>query len=332
MKIKALLLVIVFGLLITNVNAADDGSRDHIIIKGDTLWDISDSELNEPMLWPRLWHVNPQVENPDLIYPGTRIWIPTREELMRLTKDMPMPEGMVIPTTEPVVEELPLDFPAYEPVPIEPPKPPVEYLVDRKVLLSSGWVSNEYPGIGEVAYADRSRNLFGKSESVFIKTDSNVSVGDQFLTIRKIKEVKHPMTGEKVGYQIRVTGLLEVMSIENNTPKARIIEGFDHVDEGDNVASYTECKLPLRPETARTPDIQGYIIASRMDKAMSHKGEIIYLDKGADDGLEPGDVFSINDNTPTGTLQVIATKPNTSAAIIRDIQQETRIGDAFGKK
>ena len=42
----------------------------YIVKKGDTLWDISEKLLLDPFLWPEIWQVNPEIENPHLIYPG----------------------------------------------------------------------------------------------------------------------------------------------------------------------------------------------------------------------------------------------------------------------
>lgn len=49
------------------------------IKKGDTLWDLSDTYLKNPYLWPRLWAYdgNLYIANPHKIYPKDRIVIPT---------------------------------------------------------------------------------------------------------------------------------------------------------------------------------------------------------------------------------------------------------------
>jgi LysM repeat protein len=50
--------------------------KEYKVIKGDTLWDITKKELNDPFLWSKVWKENPRIANPDLIYPGQMIKIP----------------------------------------------------------------------------------------------------------------------------------------------------------------------------------------------------------------------------------------------------------------
>src|SRR4030067_2127685 len=77
-----ILLILIIFLFVFSSHAQDTSPEDYLIEKGDTLWDISDSKLQDPFLWPRLWKGNPQIKNPDLIYPGDKLKIPSREALM----------------------------------------------------------------------------------------------------------------------------------------------------------------------------------------------------------------------------------------------------------
>ncbi len=101
---------------------------------------------------------------------------------------------------------------------------------------------------------------------------------------------------------------------------------------------YSEVEPPTAPEKVRTPDIQGLIVESHMNTQISGPRGIVYLDKGKNDGIEIGDVFSTISLTdrgitvPAGTIQIISLQLTTSAAIILKSEKEVTIGDMWGKR
>jgi len=56
--------------LAQEVAVRSDHPDEYVVVKGDTLWDISGKFLDKPWQWPAIWQANPQIENPHLIYPG----------------------------------------------------------------------------------------------------------------------------------------------------------------------------------------------------------------------------------------------------------------------
>ena len=124
---KKILLAVAAASLISFFSWADDAllktghPDEYTVKKGDTLWDISGTFLNSPWLWPEIWHVNPQIENPHLIFPGDLIRLiyldgQPRLTLERTLKMVPGAGGATklspsirVQQTEDAISAIPLD-------------------------------------------------------------------------------------------------------------------------------------------------------------------------------------------------------------------------------
>lgn len=76
---------VALGVLAADVALKDDHPDTYVVQRGDTLWDIAGKFLAKPWLWPEIWQGNPQVENPHRIYPGDvlrLVWIDGKPRLV----------------------------------------------------------------------------------------------------------------------------------------------------------------------------------------------------------------------------------------------------------
>lgn len=324
-----ILLILITFLFVFSSHAQDTSPEDYLIKKGDTLWDISDSKLQDPFLWPRLWKENPQIKNPDLIYPGDKLKIPSREALM------PEVEFPAVEKEIPVVTTLPktAEEKASETIEMEKPK---KYIITKELSISSGWISEEFSSIGLIKGAQENRTVVGRNDIVYLKISGKAKNGDKFFIVRNVKTVMHPKTGDLLGYLIKVPGIVEVIGTERDTIQANVSASYEEVHVGDSLLPYMEIDLPLEPVVVRYPSVNGYIVETHKTSKLASKGDIVYLDKGQRHGLRTGDVFSVfrekAEKIPVADLQIIALQPETSKAVLLNSHVEVSIGDIWGKK
>ncbi|QOC22294.1 LysM peptidoglycan-binding domain-containing protein [Wenzhouxiangella sp. AB-CW3] len=63
-------LLLAFSVQAEDIELREDHPREYVVQEGDTLWDIASRFLERPWQWPAIWHANPDIENPHLIFPG----------------------------------------------------------------------------------------------------------------------------------------------------------------------------------------------------------------------------------------------------------------------
>ena len=90
----------------------DNMPTTYTVKKGDTLWRIATQLLSQPELWSEIWHLNPHIPNPRLIYPGDIITFVHIEGKPRLTlkrsRTIKLSPKMSVSTNREAIAPLPL--------------------------------------------------------------------------------------------------------------------------------------------------------------------------------------------------------------------------------
>jgi len=311
-------LVVILSLLVPSfVLAQTHEIKNYTVKKGDTLWSISRQELGDAFLWPKVWKENPEISNPDRLYPGQVVKIPIYLKQAVREEKVPAPRAVEKKMPEKQVKKAEKKAVAGK----EAQKIPLKPLVNNNLLEASGYISDSVPSVGTLDSSPSGRTLFGNNDTVFVKTDTAAKAGDKFVIIKAVP-LEQPMATWSHGYIIEPLGVVEITKIEGKDTSARIMHAFGPIRDGDVLDTYHEVNSPLTTGEFRKPDIAGEVIAARNLQLLNGIFDIVYLDKGMKDGIEIGDMFRTVDTgsghtVPTGTIQVIGVKDATSTAVVR---------------
>jgi LysM repeat protein len=360
--------------------AAAQENSTYTITQGDTLWDIANSALKDPFLWPLIWKENPSITNPDLIYPGNKLAIPSLAPIERAMQSpaeaapaapapqelaekadtaaapaVPAPAAPAASTNEATAEPMAAPAPAKAvtstpttaaPVQEEAPakqgtifeKEIIPPLIDKYTMLSAGYVSTD-KWEASITGALEPKAMFGFDDIVFVKVSDpeNVKIGDKYLVFAPVKKVKHPQTGKKLGSLIKVLGILQVIEKAPGATylTARISLSFDSIAKGNLLAPYQEPILIYAVPQNDGRSIDGHIIDVMDSRSINGKFDMLYLDKGSNDGVKPGDRFSVfidplKKGFPkkvVGEAMVVLVKDQTATALVRNSTDSIAKGD-----
>jgi len=302
--------------------------EDYTVKKGDTLWDIADKELKDSFLWPKVWKENPEIKNPDLIYPGQGIRIP----LYLLQKEStPVPEVRLpekAPEIKPEVKpEIKVETPPARAV--TPAQP--EYLVRQPILAASGYIADSVYYAGKITDTQNDRVIIGKGDYAYVKMSNPVKKGDKFYVVKVEEKVSHPVTGKNLGYLIAVMGVVEVADPDRNDTKVVVTDSYEEISPGNLLLNFYGMEPPLAPANPRRPDVQGYVVATKHLYVINGTWDIVYIDKGKKDGLNVGDILATTlqdkHRIMNGEIQIISLGESTATAIIRKMHVEITKGD-----
>lgn len=301
------------------------------IKQGDTLWDIANTALKDPFLWPIIWKANPGITNPDLIYPDSKLTIPSIAPMERaMASEKPVvekddsdifdlkenagktPPGQTVSPETPaeaaiqqkkLVQQKPAGPAAAsveQEAPVESlktilPEETAAPLMDKYSMLNAGFINNSESS-DVILDSEAHKTIMGYDDIVYVKIRDagNTNIGDKFLIYQPLKKVMHPVTKQEYGRLIKVLGILRIIAKDApETLTGRITLSFDSIAKGTLLTPYQEPGLiyETTPKTGR--DIKGYILEVVDTRTINSQTDIVYLDKGSVDGVEAGDRFMV---------------------------------------
>src|SRR5262245_36787950 len=305
----------------------------YVVQRGDTLWDIASMFLRDPWYWPEIWQINPQVENPHLIFPGDILSLAylgdgrpvvTAERAPLVTQAGPGVERL-----SPRVRSTPLDE-AIQTIPYET----IAAFLSRPRFIERGEV-NDLPYI----VAHREGLIGSAGKDVYVRgLEEQAPVGSVFNVVELGSAFVDPDDNDVLGYQgIYVgqgrldrtgdPGTLHMLETEREAIVGNYLMG----EEDAHPVNF----MPRSPDT----QVEGQIISVMSGVSLIGQYQVVVINRGSAAGLEPGHVLrayqtgrTIRDtqrglvgqkvrlpDEPAGTMMVFRTAERLSYALVMEV-------------
>lgn len=264
----------------------DDHPDRYTVVKGDTLWDISNRFLNNPWMWPEIWYVNPQIENPHLIFPGDDITLIYLDDQPRLTVERSearrVPPGTV--KLSPSVHVVPLDE-AIPAIPLDA----IEAFLSRSRIVSAA----ELEEAPYVVAGSQGRLLASTGDSVYARGEFPADV-NQYGVYRRGDVYTDPETGELLGVQALDIGSVSMKGLEGDIATTEVTRVAEEMRIKDRLLTQEERAVdPNFFPSAPDADVDGVILAVEGGVTQVGKMSVVVINRGEREGLAEGNVLAV---------------------------------------
>lgn len=265
---------------------------EYTVKKGDTLWDISNTFLNTPWMWPEIWHVNPQIENPHLIFPGDLIKLIYLDGSPRLTLERTLrmvPSGTVgadgstkltpsvrVQSVEDAITAIPLDK--------------IDSFLSRSRILEG----NELETSPYMLAGPQQRLIVGEGDYAYARGTFAENLTNYGI-FRKGKVYKDPQTKELLGIYAQGIGTVNVDKTENDIATVKVLRSYEEIRLGDRLLPSEDRSVDsIFYPSAPDGDIKGLIIDVEGGVTQIGKFNVVMINRGDRDGLQIGNVLAIH--------------------------------------
>lgn len=329
-----------------------EGSQVHVVVVGDTLWDLATHYYGDPYLWPVIWDANRYITYSHWIYPGDPLVVPPQPHVISdegIKAGYPEPpvddlgSGSITPV-EPVRQAEVAEEAAPEEA--EPTGPILLPAAEQQELACSPQLMDHFdPGPLVISAREEPEKLLQSTGDIIYLSagrDFGISPGEEYAVVRNEGLVQHPHTGRNLAHYVQRLGRIRVIAVQARSATAEIISSCDGIKVGDHLAHYREMPIPM---VERIPLQQLYtptprrlnglvIVAAELGASIAGAGDIIGIDLGTRAGVTAGDRILFwrggEANAPRRVLAqgvVLVTHAGGSVVKILESRTEVYLGD-----
>ncbi len=284
--------------------APPEGASVHIIVPGDTLWDLATTYYEDPYLWPIIWDANRYVTYSHWIYPGDPLVVPPKPTVVGEAgveePPPPAPEPPAPPpraTMEEAYEEA-----EPEPEPVKPAGPVLVPAAELQEMICSAQLLERFdPAPLSIMGAEEPEKMIhGPADILYLSAglDMAIKPGAEYVIVRPGGVVHHPADEKQtVAVYLQRLGRVRVLAVHKTSSTVEIIDACDGVKVGDYLVPYHEMPVPMVERiplnqlgTPYPGRLNGTVVVSHdMQATVAGAGEIVGIDLGSRAGLTAGD-------------------------------------------
>ncbi len=178
---------------------------------------------------------------------------------------------------------------------------------------------------------------------------AGLSPGMLFTAVASGKLVRHPVSHDTLGRQYTYMGRVRVLSVQESSAIAEIVQSCDGISVGMKLKPFEPEPIPLARLTAVRPvsepassealDGAAVIVSSPVDLVTLGQDHVVFIDRGEQDEVLPGDLFTIyrmnrkaQPPVVLGELAVLSVQAHTAVAKILESRYPVYVGDRLERK
>lgn len=199
-----------------------------------------------------------------------------------------------------------------------------------------------------IVSTDADRFMITSDHLVYLKPEKGFELhpGESYMICAKPEILYSKIKRrKKAGYLHRISGIVEISEIREGLVIGTVTQAFLPIHIGDFLIPAPKRNPEISLQES-IPGLEARILANDSGQVMCAQGDVVYIDKGKQDGLAAGQIYVLfeerkvvlsrsrkdrrMDKAPIGSVLILDVRESASAALVLDSRIDVPLGAPVG--